>query len=261
MTRTPPIRRRKFIIALVLFALVFFIWLSYQFDQDARQSERHDYTYSIDLSYSTTIDDVILLIPVPELNNTPVFTDAILNRTTSGAPPDWNLTIVLENGTPMLSIRAARMVPEYHGFPVAIEEGVSQIPTTMQPATEYSNQTPVLMPVHLAVMVPHDQTIDTRTPLGHEPLFVPEGQLSQGTEISPTDSGPGFVRTVPVYIEYTSDRPVSISLRISILGSNSIWRGGWLYNRYEEIVELNPGNQQGWLQGEGRLLTGEGVYY
>jgi len=51
MTRTPPIQRRQFlIVALVLIALVIFIWVFCQFDQTTQQSKRHDYTYSIDLS-------------------------------------------------------------------------------------------------------------------------------------------------------------------------------------------------------------------
>ena len=70
----PPIRRLAlFIFALSLLAVVLFAYVAWQFDQSSRQSERYDYFYTIDLSYTTTIDNVTLFLPVPELNNTQFF--------------------------------------------------------------------------------------------------------------------------------------------------------------------------------------------
>jgi hypothetical protein len=43
---------------------------------------------------------------------------------------------------------------------------------------------------------------------------------------------------------------------------NSIWKGGWVYNRYSDTVSLELGNgTQGWVEVEGTFLTGDGVYY
>ena len=124
MTLHLPIRPRTlFILALILLAVVFFTWVTWQFDQATRQSERHNYYYTIDLSYNTTIENVTLFLPVPELNNTPFFTESLLNKTAYGVPPDWDLSLVNENGSPMLAIRAARMVPDYHGSPSRLSRG------------------------------------------------------------------------------------------------------------------------------------------
>jgi len=255
MKRQVPIRPRTlFILALIVLAVIFFAGVTLQFDKSSRQSERHTYIYTIDLSYNTTIENVTLLLPVPELNTTPFFVTSLLNGTAYGVSPDWNLSIVSENGTPMLAIRTDRMVPEYHGYPIAIEPGTRVLPTTLVPGHEYSAHTPVLMPVTVAVMETGASEINTRHPVGHEPVFFPNGVFTPGSNF-PTYSHP-----VPVYIRYTSEKPVALSLRVSIYGSNGIWRGGWVSTTYSDSVTLEIANgKQGWVEGEGQLITAEGV--
>jgi hypothetical protein len=250
------------LIALVLIAITFFALTFYQFDQMARQSERHTYSYSIDLSYDTTIENVTLFLPVPERNNTPLFMESLLNGTAYGVSPDWNLTIVHENGTPMLALRAARMVPEYHGSPIRIEPGVSVLPTTRVPGHEYSSDTPILKPVSIGVSETITSDIDTRFPVDHEPVFFPKGEFTPGAGIPVAHNGPVYDHKVPVYISYTSARPAVISLRIGIHGANMIWKGGWQSNAYSDTVILEIANDtQGWVMGEGKLSTASGVYY
>jgi hypothetical protein len=250
----PKIRFKLFILVLVLLAVICFAWVTWQFDQSSRQSERHTYYYTIDLSYNTTIENVTLVLPVPELNTTPFFVTSLLNGTAYGVSPNWNLAIVSENGTPMLAIRAERMAPEYHGYPIAIEPGTRVLPTTLVPGHEYSPDTPVLMPVTVAVMETRASEINTRHPVGHEPVFLPNGVFTAGSNF------PTYHHPVPVYIRYTSEKPVALSIRVSIYGSNGIWRGGWVSNTYSDSVTLEIADgEQGWLEGEGKLMTAEGV--
>jgi hypothetical protein len=258
-----PVKPWKiFIIVFVLIAMVFFAWTFYQFDQMARQSERHTYSYSIDLSYNTTIDNVTFFLPVPERNNTPFLIGSLLNGTANGVSPEWNLSIVRENGTPMLAITAARMVPEYHGYPIRIEPGVSVLPTTLVPGREYSSDTPVLMPVSVGAMETSTSVIETRAPIGHEPVFFPKGVFTPGLGIPPAYNGPVYDHPVPVYVRYTSERPAAILLHVGVHGSNMIWKGGWQSNSYSDTVVLEITNDtQGWVMGEGKLTTADGVYY
>jgi hypothetical protein len=260
--KLPPVRWKLVILTLILLAVILFAWFAWQFDQSTRRSERHTYYYTIDLSYNATIENVTLLLPVPELNMNPYFVTSLLNKTAYGVSPDWNLSVVYENGTPMLAIRAARMVPEYHGYPIAIEPGVSILPTTLVPRHEYSSDTPVLIPVTVAVMETSASEIDTRNPVGHEPLFFPGGTLTPGLCVTPACNGAVYDHPVPVYISYTSEKPVALSLRVSVQGSNAIWRGGWQSNTYSDTVTLEISDgEQGWIKGEGKLITAEGVYY
>jgi hypothetical protein len=254
MTLQLPIRSRTlFIFAIILFVVILIAWTAYRFDQASQLSEQHTYSYTIDLSYTSTIDNVTLILPVPELNSTPMFITSLLDRTAYGVSPDWNISVVHENGTQMLAIRADRMVPEYHGYPIAIEPGASVLPTTRVPGHEYSADTPVLLPVTVVVMEPRATEINTRRPVNHEPVFFPEGMFTPGSNF------PMYDHPVPVYVNYTSERPVAISLRVSVHGSNGIWRGGWVSNAYSDsvVVEIADG-RQGWIQGEGKLVTAEG---
>jgi hypothetical protein len=254
MTLQLPIRSRNlFILAIILLVVILFAWTAYRFDQASQLSEQHTYSYSIDLSYTSTIDNVTLVLPVPELNSTPMFMASLLDKAAYGISPDWNISVVHENGTPMLAIRADRMVPEYHGYPIAIEPGASVLPTTRVPGHEYSGDTPVLMPVTVAVMEPGATEINTRHPVGHEPVFFPNGVFTPGSNF------PAFAHPVPVYINYTSEKPVAISLRVSVHGSNGIWRGGWVSNAYSDTVVVEAANgEKGWIWGEGKLITAEG---
>jgi hypothetical protein len=263
MTLQLPLRPRTlFILASLLLAVLLFAGVAWEFDQTARRSESHNYYYTIDLSYNTTIENVTLFLPVPELNYTPVFITSLLSKTAYGVSPDWNVSVVNDNGTPLLAIRAARMVPEYYGYPVAIEPGTSVLSATRVPGHEYSGGTPVLMPVTVAVMETSASEIDTRHPVGHEPLFFPGGTFTPGSCVTPACNGPVYDHKVPVYVSYTSERPVVISLRVSVQGSNAIWRGGWQSNSYSDSVFVEIANgTQGWIGGEGKLITAEGVYY
>ena len=255
-------RRTLIILVLILTAVLLVAWTAYRFDQAVSQSERHTYFYSVELSHNTTLDNVTLFLPVPELNHTPMLITSLLDGTAYGVPPDWDLSVVSENGTPMLAIRAARMVPEYHGYPVAVEPGTTVLITTLVPGHEYTRDTPVLVPVTIAVMETSESKIDTLSPFGHEPFFFPDGTFTPASCIRPACDGHLYEHSVPVYVSYTSERPVVISLHVSVSGSNSIWRGGWQSNTYSDSVFLEITNAtQGWIEGEGNLITGEGVYY
>lgn len=150
----------------------------------------------------------------------------------------------------MLAIRTARMIPEYHGKAIRIEPEVSVLQTTLVPGHEYSSDTPILQPVSIGVMELSTSAIDTRSPVGHEPVFFPQGAFTPGAGIPTVYNGPVYYHKVPVYIRYTSDHPAAISVRMGIHGSNMIWKGGWESNSYSDTVILEIANgTQGWIMG------------
>lgn len=247
--------------AVIIAVIVLFGYFAYLFDQHAKQSERHDFHYSIDLSYNTTIEHVTLLLPVPERNGTPLLPGLHEDGILYGVPSGWNLSMEVVNGSPMLAIRAEEMIPEYHGRPIPIEPGQSPLPTTLVPGTEYSEETPILQPIHLGLMLQMNRTIDTRNPVAHEPVFAPGGVFIEGKVSTTPYEGKEYTHIVPIFVEYTSERPAAVYIRISIRGTNSIWKGGWVYNSYEDSVTLEREESPGWVDGRGILRTEEGVYY
>jgi hypothetical protein len=263
MTPSLPIKTWKlFVLVFILLAVAFLAYAAWQFDQAARRSENHSYSYTIEFSYNATIENVTLILPVPERNNTPFFTGSLLNGTAYGIAPDWDVSLVNENGSPMLAIKAARMVPDYHGIPIAIGPDTSPLPTTLVPGHEYTSDTPVLMPVTIAVMEQGTALIDTRAPVGREPLFFPGGTFVPGSSDTPLAGGSVYDHRVPVYINYTSEHPAAVWVRVSVTGTNAIWKGGWQSNTYADsvFVESTDGIK-GWIDGDGKLITAAGVYY
>lgn len=250
------------LIVVILIGISLFAGISVWWEQTTAKSERHDLTYSIELSVNTTIENVTLLVPVPELDGTPVLAGALVNGTGFGVPEDWALSIVMVEGRPMLSIHAARIVPTYHGYPIPVEIGKTPEQTPVPPATAYSPETPVLIPIWCVVTESVPQAIDTADPLGHEPVFFPGGEFIPVNGTLSRYQGKAFHHNVPVFIQYSSDHPATVSLQARIEGVNAIWRGGWVYNQYSDSVLIGPENStKGWVDGEGTLVTGEGVYF
>jgi hypothetical protein len=162
----------------------------------------------------------------------------------------------------MLAIRAARMVPDYHGLPIAIEPATSPLPATPVPGHEYTTDTPVLMPVTIAVTETGTAFIDTRTPVGREPVFFPGGPFMPGSSTTPLAGGLLYTHTVPVYIDYTAAQPAALWLRVSVTGTNAIWKGGWQSNSYADAVYVQgTDGMKGWIDGEGKLITAQGRYW
>jgi hypothetical protein len=83
-----------------------------------------------------------------------------------------------------------------------------------------------------------------------------------GSSDTPLAGRSVYDHRVPVYITYTSEHPADLWVRVSVTGANMIWRGGWQSNSYSDsvFVEINDG-RKGWIDGDGRLITGGGVYY
>jgi hypothetical protein len=118
------------------------------------------------------------------------------------------------------------------------------------------------MPVTIVVMETGTALIDTHAPIGREPVFFPGGNFMPGSRDTPPGGGSVYDHRVPVFINYTSEHPAALWLRISVTGTNAIWKGGWESNTYADavFVETDDGTK-GWIDGEGKLITGGGVYY
>jgi len=236
-------------------------WVIFQFDRIAEESERHDYAYSLTLSLSSGIENVTLLLPVPELNGTTSLGDMIANGTGYGVPEDWQISIAIVNGTPFLQIRAARMVPGYHGFPIPVEPGAQPSGIPPPTATGYSEVTPVQLPVEIGATMETEVPVDTRDPIGREPLFSQGGEYTPRLKTTPPYEGMEYTHPVRLYLSYTADNPVPVSIVARVSGTNSIWRGGWTFNSYRDQVLVEAGDRTGWIETDSVLVVGEGTYW
>ncbi|HNQ26049.1 MAG: hypothetical protein BWY93_01675 [Euryarchaeota archaeon ADurb.BinA087] len=256
-------RRTLIIIGLIIFiiAAAGFVWVLFQFDRIAKESERHDYSYSLTLSISSVIENVTFLLPVPELNGTVSLADMVANGTGYGVPEDWHIAIETVDGIPFLQVRAARMVPEYHSIPIPVEPGAQPSGTPPPTATGYSEETPVLLPVEIGATLETEVPVDTRDPIGREPLFSQGGEYAPRLKTTPPYEGMEYTHPVRLYLSYTADNPVPVSIVARVSGTNSIWRGGWTFNSYRDQVLVEAGDRTGWIETDAVLVVGEGTYW
>ncbi len=250
------------LVAAVIALAAWIGYVAFLFDQSMAQSERHEFHYSISLLYTPIITNVTILLPIPTSDGTPILADNFAQKRVHGIPDDWDLSIEEVNGIPMLAIRAERMVPEYRGLPIAIEPGQSPLPTTVAQGTEYSPETPVLVPVQFDVMLQVNRTIETCNPIGREPVFAPGEAFTPVEESTwPHREGKVYTHSVPVYVWFEREQAGEFSLQAIVRGINSIWRGGWIFNSFQDSVSVELKEPAGWTEAGGILRTGEGVYY
>ena len=226
-----------------------------------KESEYHELRYQVGISTESVLENITLLLPVPFIQNTSLLGESLVKGEGYGIPPDWRLSLEQVNDTPLLKIFAAKIVPEYHGYPIPIEPGSTPIQTPQPAATTYSNETPILMPFEFGISQRVQQSIDTQDPLNREPLLSDPELLQSIPCQGPSLPGRCYQYLAPIYVQYSSSEAGTLTLTLSSGGTNQWWEGGWSGNSYEETIEVTvENNQQGWIQGEGFLSTGSGRY-
>ena len=261
------------VLAMVLFMAAALI--AANLDRSASESFRSTYHYELRISTSGPIENATLLLPLPSrydpntgTNVTPVDLSRASFRNFD--PGDISVKIESVDGVPMLNISADRIDPVYtnHIMPIAIMPGQneSELPEpTHIYSDRYSEETPVLVDMELRVSGTGPDEIDTRTPVGAEPLFAPcriVGDLTgpaDGYHVSPGSSG--YVVEVPLVLSYDAADENVLAISADFEGRNDWWVMGWQFNSYRESVHHEfTGPCNGTYPVRGILVTGEGVY-
>ncbi|NLM30900.1 MAG: hypothetical protein GX216_10870 [Methanomicrobiales archaeon] len=243
--------------------------------QSASESFRSSYRYDLEISTSGPLDDTILLIPLPSrydpgtgVNVTPFD----LSHASFSRFDQDNITVAIEcvDGIPMLKIAAGRIDPVYKSRiePILIMPGQNESdlpePTEIY-SDRYSEETPVLVDREIHITSATGREIDTRTPMGTEPLLKPYRvirNLSSSTDdyyVSPGASG--YIIEVPFILSFGAGDENILTISSEFSGANEWWVLGWQSNSYREMVHGEfAGACNGTYPVRGILATGEGVY-
>ena len=265
------------IIILVMFSVIIIGFFSFT----ASESSQSVYIYELKFSTSEAIEDVVLLIPVPSYYNPDSGqNETVINMSRvsfNNVDRSEGISAKIEqvDGIPMLNISADRIDPIYknHIEPIAIIPGQneSELPQpTHIYSNRYSEETPLLIAMELH-MYDNDagHEIDTRMPIGNEPLFMPYQILEN---ISSPDGGMyedyclsggtvGSFIEVPFILSYDADDANVLTVSTEFQGINQWWIGGWQSNSYQErITHEFMGEADGTYWVKGILVTGDGVY-
>jgi len=264
------------ILVAVLFVIV--VLIAANLGQSSAESFRSTYHYELTISTTGPIEDAVLLIPIPSrydpgtgTNVTPIDLSRASLRNFDGSAISIGIEHV--DGTPMLNISADRIDPVYKNrimpIPIMPGQNESELPKpTHIYSDRYSEETPVLVDMELYVHdASPDREIETRTPIGAEPLFAPYqivGNLSDsgGPEehyVSPGSSG--YVVEVPFILSYGAADDNVLTISAEFQGANQWWILGWQSNSYHERLRHEfTGPCSGTYPVRGVLVVGEGVY-
>ncbi|TAJ43546.1 hypothetical protein CUJ86_10475 [Methanofollis fontis] len=223
------------------------------------------YRYEITLTTPAPLQNLSLILPLPVENGTSAIGEMLVGGDGYGVPENWSLAVTEVDGTPVLVVTAAEVLPRYAPRPVAVtpgdepEEGV-----TITYSPEYSDDTPVLLPFRMGATVEagtetytaerEPGPIDTRHPLGAEPVLAPKHNLTTVSERE-------YLYTTPLFLHCDAPAGTVVRVTITLSGSNEWWLLGWSSNSYTDLITAEVPADGGWQTVAGRLVTGEGRYF
>jgi len=265
--------------AVVLAALLFgfLLLIAGSLDRSAEESLQSSYSFELKISTSGPIENAVLLFPLPSRydpdsgrNVTPVNLSRV--RFSNFDRSDISVRIEDVDGIPMLNVSADRLDPVYKNWiePIAIMPGQneSELPEpTHIYSDRYSEETPVLIDMELSMFdTDPGHEIETRSPAGVEPLFMPYRIVDN---VSGSDDGyyypgpgaSGSLIEVPVILSFDAADENVLTITSEFHGRNEWWVLGWRYNTYfERISHEFVGPCNGTYPVRGVLVTGKGVY-
>ncbi len=210
-----------------------------------KESYRSLYLYEVEVKIipDATLHNVTLYVPLPVFKGDSKIGDAIINESirlpwvAPAIPYDWTPSIVETDYGEMLKITTDKIDPN----------------TGMI----------------IAVLADHD--INTKRPIGNEPLLSPMYNLTKITTHefqSPPPWAPYcydiddcYKYESRIYTDYTISNDANVSISIQVKGRNEWWVIGWSANHYDEAIGITlTGDQHGWQVTPGRLIQGGGYY-
>lgn len=230
-----------FILFVIISAGIFSIWWEYQKEEMYHNSYRSDYNFDVDLSIGSPINNVTLYIPLPILDNASSAGQSIVNTSYSGPRSKWKNEIVETEYGPMLSMKIDYFKPRL----VTKGEGPDTYP----------------LPLVFGTRVSAEHAIDTKDPIGKEPLLMPELNLTHLGKVTNHRDADVYSYDTKVYAFYDTSPNASVWIDISLYGTNEWWIGGWQSNSYRDHIQVELlGSQNGWVLVEGEIVSGEGTY-
>jgi hypothetical protein len=234
--------------------------------QEGKTEIAGTYRYDVSLTTDAALRNVTLNIPLPVHNDTSAIGNILSRSEGYGVPDDWNLSVTMVDGTPMLVVAAAEILPRYAPRPISVTAGEEPAEAaTITYSSAYSDATPILLPYSFGATVDGGSTyytadldagpIDTRHPLDTEPVLSPKGNLT------PAADGRRYTYDCPLYLSCDAPATAKLTLSIRFSGSNEWWLLGWSSNAYTDQILTEIQAKDGWRSVGGTLSTGEGRYF
>ncbi|MFC4360629.1 hypothetical protein ACFO0N_22035 [Halobium salinum] len=230
-----------------------------------------NYSYQVELSGNGTLSNATFLVPLPYVDGHSVVGDVIADGDAMypigrpGEPHDWNYTIVNTTTGPKLRITADEISfePRYYRWVVAEDGRHEQVPIPVEEFNASDLDHGVERTFQIHVWMRSDHRINTRTPIGDEPLLVSTATRTETTCPSYSPRATCYTYSTEMTAQYDTTADTDVSIRTEVWAGNS-----WMYmlvgnagNEYVDRAQtVLVGSQMGVVPASGYLQTGVGDY-
>lgn len=255
-----------FLLLLIVAAGMLALWWDKKSDEMYQDSFQSSYNYEVSIKTNNTLGNVTLYIPLPVLENSSSVGEEMVTKDFYANAPGWNFTVADTQYGPMLSIKSSSIMPKYRSVPVPISEEEEPVEPVITESNSYSEETPIPVPVNFYVTETVNRTIDTKEPIGNEPVLQPKFNLIESEDKNrvptPENIDPQYYDYEGrIFAEYETSSDADVEIYVSLYGINEVWILGWTSNEYRDTMGITLiGSQEGWTPVNGELVTGDGIY-
>ncbi|TGC06742.1 hypothetical protein [Methanolobus halotolerans] len=256
-----------FALLLIIVAGMLAVWWDNKTDEMYQDSFQSSYNYEVSIRTNETLDNVTLYLPLPVLEGSSSIGEEMVTRDFYNKAPGWNFSIADTQYGPMLSIEAEKLIPKYRSPPVPLDdEDIEPAEAVVTESDRYSEETPILMPFDFSIIVMTNNTINTKEPVGNEPVLQPKINLTESDDEDrvqpPENINPQYYDYEGrIYAQYETLPDTNVEIHVSMYGTNEGWVLGWTSNDYRDSMGTTlTGSRDGWVPVTGYLVTGDGVY-
>jgi len=240
----------------------------YQFTRPAPESYTHTAEYRASVQPDATLTNVTLYLPLPVESGASPVGDALVAGSSDAvdAPPDWTFAVAETEYGPMLAVSVPTLEPAYRERPPPRPLDPDEEPATPGAATPTPDpqETPIrtlddyLVRVELAL----DEPIDTRSPVGSEPVLRPRFDATDAACPFPApESTVCREFGTRMFLSYDAPEDATVEVSVSYEARNDWFAGGWTGNGFRQSTRtVATGDGPGWVAVPATEAVGEGTY-
>lgn len=227
----------------------------------AYNSYASEYQYDASVTTDRAVDELTVTLPVPADEEGAVVGEFSVD-TYGASVGSWEADVAETEHGPMLEVHLSNVSLEertVHRQADGVPAGPGDVEDDDADRPEIASGT-----IHLRTVVESDDPIETRSPLGSEPVVSPAYNV---TEVPYTghagwaDRAESYTFDSRVMIDGTGAENASIDLFVDHAGENSWWSGGWSGNYYDgRVSAVDRSVDEEWQSVSGEFHSGKGSY-
>lgn len=240
----------------------------WQFTRPVPESYSHTAEYRASIRPDATLTNVTLYLPLPVDGGASPVGDALGAGSVGGvdAPANWSLEVADTEYGPMLAVSLPTLEPAYRERPPP--RPIDPDAETATPGAATPTPDPQVTSVRtledylVRVEVAFEEPIDTRSPVGSEPVLRPRFDATDAECPFPApESTVCREFGTRMFLSYDAPANATVAVTVSYEARNDWFAGGWTGNDFRQSTRtVATGDGPGWVAVRGTEAVGEGTY-